>query len=123
MHRIWSLALSTLMLAVIPDFAQPLRPFTVNDDIEIALFGGYQGEVGTPILISPDGGYAAVHTERGLLKENRPEDEVRIYSLEALRRFVNEPDGVDAPAAVWTIRKSTSREGTIISKWHWLRNS
>src|SRR5713101_4374672 len=69
------------------------RPFTVKDEIGLAHFGDpYTGQLDRPILVSPDGKMAAVHTERGLVKENRLEDEVRIYKLEALQRSVNEPD-------------------------------
>ena len=110
-------------LALLPQLsAQPLRRFTVKDEIGLAHFGSpYSGGV-DPIVVSPNGFFAAVHTERGLLKEDRVQDEVRIYDLRTLRSFANEPS-METPPACWTIIKSTYKEGLIISSLRWLPDS
>ncbi len=118
--------LGLLLFAIvsIPASPQALRPFSIKDEIGLAHFGDpYGAQLDSPILVSPDGSSAAVHTERGLLNENRLEDEMRIYSMDVLRRYANEPEGTAPPRPVWTVRRNTYREGLIISDWRWLRDS
>ena len=45
------------------------------------------------------------------------------FEADALRRFAKEPTGSAVPAPVWSIRKSTYREGLILSGWRWLQDS
>jgi dipeptidyl aminopeptidase/acylaminoacyl peptidase len=99
------------------------RPFTVDDDIACAYFGDpYSGGV-QPITLSPDEKWAAVHTERGLVAENRVQDELRVYDLELLRRFVNAAGENSASEPLWRLAESTSKEGLIISDITWLPDS
>src|SRR5712672_1636011 len=97
------------------------KPFTVADEIGLTLFVSPQG--GEPQLsFSPDGTYFAVWSERGRLDLNRVEDSLRIYRSEEIQRFV-ENRKASQPSPVWVVRRSTSKERTIINKWRWLADS
>ena len=119
------LSLGVLLLLAFAQQALPeaMRPFTVRDEIGIAYFGNpYMAGV-SAIAGSPSGTLAAVQIERGLVEENRVQDEVRIYSLPALRHFANEPGQGGYPQPLWAIVKNTYKEGPIISDLRWLSNS
>ena len=97
------------------------KPFTVADDIGLTLFLGPRG--GEPQLsFSPDGTYFAVWSERGRLDLNRIEDSLRLYRSEEIQRFFENQQALE-PSPVWVVRRSTSKEGTIINKWRWLADS
>jgi dipeptidyl aminopeptidase/acylaminoacyl peptidase len=97
------------------------KPFTVADDIGLTLFVGPRG--GEPQLsFSPDGTYFAVWSERGRLDLNRIEDSLRIYRSEEIQRFLENRQAPE-PSPVWVVRRSTSKEGTIINEWRWLADS
>lgn len=98
------------------------RPFTVADDIRLAQFDDLLS--GTPpFVISPDGRLAAVRVQRGLLKQNRLDDEIRVYRLSALDKFVTEESSARSPEPVWTLRVTTYSEGMLITTMRWLHNS
>src|SRR5262249_19839507 len=121
--RVVLLAAVLIMSAVAPNVIGQTtsnvsqHQFTIADEIAIAHFGDpYSGTV-EPIIISPNGEFAVVYAERGLVQEDRPEDELRIYNTEALRHFVNGSDRVVKDLdPVWVIRRSTYKRGPIISK-------
>ena len=123
--RLPSICLSAASVLLLPQsiLSQTLRPFSVEDEIGLAHFGNPYGGGITPIVISPNGALVAVHAERGLLKEDRVQDEVRIYNLEALRSFANSSNPTGQAQPVWTILKSTYKEGLIISGLEWLHDS
>ena len=93
------------------------RKFSVADDIEFATF--VETFAGNSVFWSPAGDLFAVQVERGLLAKNRVEDELRIYSAEALRKL----DQSQPPQPVWAMRESTLMEGPIIESLQWLQNS
>ncbi len=106
-------------------FASPVHPFTVRDEIGIAHFDDLKNgdlDTGAP-LWSPDGKYAAIKTERGLLDQNRPEDELRIYQVEDLRRLLKQPPGAPAPRPVRAIKLASAKQGPIINQVQWLGDS
>ena len=97
------------------------KPFTVADEIGLTLFVSPQG--GEPQLsFSPDGAYFAVWSERGRMDLDRVEDSLRIYRSEEIQRFLENQQAPE-PSPVWVVRRSTSKEGTIINKWRWLADS
>jgi dipeptidyl aminopeptidase/acylaminoacyl peptidase len=104
------------------------RPFTVADEIGLALFIPGLGDLGQPLGFSPNGEYVAVYSERGRLDLNRPEDSLRFYRSEDIRKFLKESDASRPPSPVWVVDRSTSKEGPIIvsnltSYWRWLPDS
>jgi dipeptidyl aminopeptidase/acylaminoacyl peptidase len=97
------------------------KPFTVADEIGLTLFVSPQGGE-SQRSFSPDGNYFAVWSERGRLDLNRVEDSLRIYRSEEIQRSI-ENRKASQPSPVWVVRRSTSKEGTIINKWRWLADS
>lgn len=100
--------------------AEPVkRPFTVADDIELRTFG----DSDQAVQFSPDGAFLAVYVSHGRLDINRPEDTLRLYSTESVRRFLEDPDSEQPPSPRWVLNRSTAREGPIIRYWRWLADS
>jgi len=93
------------------------RRFTVADDIGLIQFG-YPGYV-----FSPDGRYFVVDTTRGRLDLNRPEDTLRVYRTEDVRQLLSHRGDGPEPLPVWTLSKSTYKDGPIISATRWLADS
>jgi hypothetical protein len=118
------LLVATLLLALATS-AFPCRAaekFTVADDIGLTNFGGmYPGEPDA-VTRSPDGQYLAVYSERGLVDQNRPESTIRIYRIGDVDEFILSRGSV-APSPIWTITKSTYRDGPIITDTRWLADS
>lgn len=101
---------------------QQSQTFTVADEIGLAQFGApFQGQT-RPITPSPDGRFAAVHVERGVLATSRLEDELRVYDIHRLQGALQQSRQV-APNPTWTIRESTYRDGPLISHIRWLPDS
>src|SRR5260370_41531897 len=98
----------------------PKRRFTVADDIELSHFGDPYSLQAAPITVAPDGRYFAVDTERGLLKQNRPESTLRVFSAEDVREFLLHPNVTGGPVPFWVFSKSTYKDGPIITKIRWL---
>lgn len=99
------------------------RSFTPQDDIGLAHFGDpYELQV-EPVTFSPDGKYVVVDTERGLLDKNRPESTLRFYRTEDVLQFLSRPSTADELSPMWTLRKSTYKEGPIITHLLWLADS
>src|SRR5258706_4364147 len=97
------------------------RPFVVADEIGLTLFSE-PGRFQRPMAVSPSGGLVAVWAERGLLAENRLEDEIRIYDVSALKRFANDATRRTLDP-FWIIRRGTYNEAPIISDIRWLSDS
>jgi hypothetical protein len=116
-----ALALTLIGLAV-PAHGRPLKSFTVAEEISLAHFlDPFYSETA---IVSPDGRFVALQpAERGLLKKDLIEDEMRVYDMTALMRFVLHPDRSPAPTPVLDLRESTYKEGPIISQIQWLPNS
>ncbi len=104
--------------------ASPGRHFTVVDDIGLAQFDdpSYTGKAGG-VLMSPNGKWAAVRTERGSLEFNHVGAELRFYDLAALRSFVNAAGGPEEPPPAWAVTSLASREGHSIQQFSWLADS
>ncbi len=99
-------------------------PFTVADEIGLTFFGGGQANrESTMVAFSPDGAHVAVHTERGLLKENRVEDSLRFYRSADIEKYLAHPQGAALPAPEWSVTVATRDEGSIIKDWRWLPDS
>ena len=101
-----------------------LKPFTVAEEIGLTDFS-IMGSINYPVIVSPDGRFVAVWSERGLLKNDRVEDDLRVYQIAALRRFVRNPGQAPppVPAPVLELHEATFIEGPIISQIRWLPNS
>jgi hypothetical protein len=123
MTTICSLAVTFTLLGTLGSSAaaseRTRRPFTVSDDIELALFHGEN----RPVRFSPDGKYFAVYYERGRLDLNRLEDSVRFYRSQDVKAFLQSPLEGQPPSSMWVLTRSTSKEGPIISDWRWLADS
>jgi dipeptidyl aminopeptidase/acylaminoacyl peptidase len=99
------------------------RSFTPEDDIGLSHFGDpYELQV-EPITFSPDGKYFVVDTERGLLDKNRPESTLRFYRTEDVLQFLSRPSSADELSPMWTLRKSTYKDGPVITHLLWLADS
>src|SRR5713226_3468541 len=97
---------------------QSKKPFTVADDIEMALFGDSRQTV----RFSPDGNYVAVYSQRARLDLNRVEDSLRFYRSQDVEDFLKHFDESQPPSPVWVMNRS-SKEGPIINDWRWLADS
>jgi hypothetical protein len=102
--------------------ALPNRPFTVREEIGLTDFA-IVGSIPYPIMVSPNGRFVAVWSERGLLKEDRVEDDLRVYDEGQLRKFLRHSRQVRPPAPVLDLREATFNEGPIISQVRWLPTS
>lgn len=120
----WCSAGLLLVILVVSQSAmtQKLRDFSVTDEIGIARFGDPSGLSEGP-LFSPSGKLVAVRTERGLVDQNRVEDELRIYDVDSLRRLANAPDPSVLPRPLVEVRKRTNATGMLISEMKWLEDS
>ena len=99
--------------------------FSVNDDIELTQFGDLYRPNRGAVVVSPTGGSVAVHTTRASLDDGKLHDQLRIYDMEKLRRFVNSSDPRDSAEPFWIIDESTATEGQdqpLITNLRWLRD-
>jgi dipeptidyl aminopeptidase/acylaminoacyl peptidase len=101
--------------------------FTVADDIGLTHFGDLYGGDTKATTLSPDGKLVAVQSERGSLEDNRLHDELRIYDVEELKRFVDRPDESPVPQPIRTIHEATNEDGgnhgCLITNIRWLADS
>lgn len=95
------------------------RPFTVADDIGLALFDPGDDDV----RFSPDGKYFAVYSERGRLDVNRVEDTLRFYRTQDIRDFLDRADRRQPPSPAWIVTRSACQESGSISHWRWSDDS
>jgi dipeptidyl aminopeptidase/acylaminoacyl peptidase len=102
--------------------AEDKRSFTVADDIQLSYFGDPFQEKAEPIVYSPDGEYAVVHTERGRLDLNRCESSLKIYRMEDVGKFLARREET-APEPIWAFAEATYKDGPIITRLRWLRDS
>jgi dipeptidyl aminopeptidase/acylaminoacyl peptidase len=115
--RVRIMAAVSLLAAALFSRADPLRNFTVADDIGLATFEDFV----ETITWSPDRQYFAVKTQRGIVSANRVEGELRIYRVSDVAAFVNGKTPSAEP--VWTVRESNSSEGPVIQSPQWLSDS
>ena len=99
---------------------QTKKPFTVADEIGLALFDDPNGPPGE-VLFSPDGNYFVVKTERGRLDINRVEDSVYFYRTQDVRAFLDKSEA-SRPLPVWSFARS-GKDGGVIGDWRWLADS
>lgn len=113
-----------LVLAFMSEAARTaaMRQFSVADEIGLRSFDDL-GSLGSPIIVSPDGRFVAIVSERGLVDRNRVEDGLRIYDMAKLREFVLDRRQSRAPDPVLDLHESTYEEGPIVTDVHWLPNS
>src|ERR1700677_2448538 len=100
----------------------PLRPFTVAEEIGLVEFP-IVGSIVSPVIVSPNGRFVAVWSERGLLEKDRVEDDLRVYDVATLRRFVRNSAEGTPPAPVLDLREATFTQGPIISQVRWFPDS
>jgi hypothetical protein len=117
---------SLIVLAFLVDTASPLalaqqakKPFTVVDEIGLALFDDPNGGR-AEVLFSPDGKYFVAKAERGRLDINQVEDAARFYRTRDVEYFLDHSEA--SPPPVWTIVR-TCKEGGVIEGWRWLADS
>jgi dipeptidyl aminopeptidase/acylaminoacyl peptidase len=99
------------------------RPFTIAEEIGIAHFGDPYTDQADALQFSPDGEYFAALTERGNIDLDRPEDSMRIYRTQDVLAALRHSNVPQNPEPMWTISRSTDKDGPIISSWRWLRDS
>jgi dipeptidyl aminopeptidase/acylaminoacyl peptidase len=99
------------------------RPFTVADDIAFSYFGDPFLDKAEPLSFSPDGAYFIVHTERGRLDIDRPESSLRVYRTADVKMFLLHPEVKTEPTPMWGFSRSTYKDGPVITKLKWLRDS
>lgn len=97
---------------------QVKKPFTITDEIGIALFD-WPAEV----LFSPDGNYFAAKTERGRLEIDRVEDAICFYRSQEVKDFLDRSDQSHPPSPVWVAKVSTYQKGPLVKDWRWLPDS
>ena len=76
-----------------------------------------------PVNFSSNGRLFLVLTERGRLDLNRSQSSIRVYQSSAIDRFVLHPEGRKTASALWTITKSSYKNGPVISDVRWLAAS
>jgi dipeptidyl aminopeptidase/acylaminoacyl peptidase len=99
------------------------RPFTVAEEIGLAHFGDPYGAEAESVQKSPDGHYIAALIERGRMDLDRPEDTLRIYRLQEVRKALTRPNSAPPPAPLWSFSRSTAKDGPIVTRWRWLADS
>lgn len=104
-------------------YADTQRPFTVTDDIELSHFGDPFTARAEPVTFSPDGRYFVVDTERGRIDLDRPESILRVYRTTVVVRWLNSPESEKELSPLWTVAKSSYRDGPIITDIRWLADS
>jgi len=122
-----AMLLLCLMVLLRPDTlrsqGQTKMPFTVADDIRLTYFGDPFLDKADPIIRSGDGRYFVVHTERGRLDVNRPESSLSVYKVDEVQAFLSHPERPVAPPPFWTFSRATYKDGPVITKLRWLRDS
>src|SRR5438270_12164177 len=93
------------------------RAFTVADDIGMSHFAD------TPIVFSPNRRYFIVQTERGRLDLNQPESTLRVYETGLLQKILSKGGTLSQVQPVWSITKSTYKDGPIVTNTKWLADS
>lgn len=120
LRRTWGVVLGVATIATV--HAGSPGAFTVRTETGLAHFHQLY-DTNPPIFESPNQRYVAIWAERGLLKKDLVEDELRIYDLASLRHFASTRTQADAPKPIIDLRESTYKRGPIISDIHWLPDS
>ena len=125
MNRPFSMSVGVLTLLLMAGGAHSAagRAFTVAEEIGLAHFGDPYGAEAESVLTSPDGNFVAALTERGRLDLDRPEDTLRIYSMQDVRQSLSRAEGAPPPMPLWSFSRSTDRDGPIVTGWRWLADS
>lgn len=116
---------SLSFLLIDPASLKAARNFSVRDDIALTQFGDIYRVTRGDLVVSPSGRMVAVHTTRASLLDGKLHDQLRIYDIAKLRRFVNTPGLMQAPAPSWTVNESTAKSGQdqpLMTRIRWLRN-
>lgn len=117
---------AALWLSVLGNGFAQRRPFTVEDDIGLAHFGDLYSGVGQSLAVSPDHSRMAAFVEYGSIQDNRLHDELRIYDMGELRKFLDDKPSQSPPSPIWTLQEATNsngNNGTLISNLRWLDDS
>lgn len=113
----WRLALTLLIAIFTMGVSWATAPrFTVVDDIEMTTFT-------SGVLLSPDGNYLAVSTEKGVLITGRLEATLRLYRMADLKVFLRSKAIAPEPAPIWVIAESIQGEGPAFTAVQWLADS
>jgi hypothetical protein len=100
--------------------------FTVEDDIGLARLGDSYAGLTSAVTVSPNTQMVVIHSERGSLRDDLLHDELRVYDMRALQRFVDGPEDAPPPQPIWIIREATNKDGQnfcLVSRIKWLANS
>lgn len=96
--------------------------FSVKDDIEITQFGDVYFWIRGDLVLSPSGKKVVVHTVRTTLDDAKIHDELRIYSLATLRKFVNDGQTTAQIQPDWRIEQvgpDVGGDGPLVSNLRW----
>jgi dipeptidyl aminopeptidase/acylaminoacyl peptidase len=99
--------------------------FSVRDDIELTQFGDVYFWIRGDVVVSPAGDKVLVHTVRASLDDDAVHDELRVYSIDQLRRFVNSRGADEQVEPTWKIEESGTNaggDGPLISGSRWLED-
>jgi hypothetical protein len=102
------------------------RSFTVRDDIGLVHFGDPYSTGITPVVVSPDQKLVVVQSEYGSLEDDRLHDELRVYDISQLRRYVDDSTNSAPPEPLWKSQEATNKDGsnsTLIRNIRWLSDS
>lgn len=112
----------TILALLIVSGPCPARTLSSADEVQLAHFGDPNNAQVEAITWSPDLQFFVVHSERGVIATNRSESTIRVYRSDDVRRFVAARAG-EPPAPLWEFTRSTYKDGPIITKIKWLRDS
>jgi len=116
-----TVAFTVLLAPLLRSSTPPKKPFTLNDEIELRLFGTPNG-FGPEVHYSPDGNYFVVWSERGRLKADCVEDSLRFYRSQDVALFLDGPNSAVPLLPVWDLILS-NKDGPVITDWHWQADS
>src|SRR6266851_3765677 len=113
------LGIFELLVTILPEVViaqNRTRRFTVTDDIGIT-------QVSSAVVFSPDDRFFIVESDRGRIDVNRVESSLRVYSTHDISHFLSQSNLQEEPSPLWSISKSTYKDGPIISNVQWLDDS
>lgn len=125
------------LLAVIASLCAPLtaqerdgdgrRSFTVKDSIEISYFldpsrrtDGHRPE-GQPFIYSPDGKYALMVTQRGVLSTNCLEATIWLLDVQSVRKYLHKSEAKPQPRKLVTMAAVSNTP--VVSDVRWIEKS
>lgn len=123
-HRLVALSILLLAEQLIGGVCQAgEQHFTAQDEIELYHFGDPYSGHRDAVFFSPDRRYFVVIAEHGLVRLNQPEVMLRVYSSQGVRKFLSSQVTGIEPAPLWIWKRSSFREGPLVTNLRWLADS